>query len=158
MDLPSPNQNETKPIIPEMNGPVPVQAQRAPGEQWLRLAALVVVGLLVIFLLFWSGRGLYRTIAHHSTKPTTATTQSKSSSPKKQSSSSQGSTTSTPQSSSSPSGSSTNQSATPSTTGTQTGANGKLTNTGPGSTAAIFAIATATGVVGYQIVLRRREE
>jgi cytoskeletal protein RodZ len=165
MDLPSPNQNEPKPIIPEMNGPLP-QEHRAPGMQWLRLATLVVIGLLVLALLFLGGRWTYRKIAHKSTKPTTATTQSKNKSTSKQASGSQSSKTATPQSSSSSSTSpSTNQqTATSSSTGsqtatsTQTGSNGNLTNTGPGSTAAIFTIATATGVIAYQVVLRRRAE
>jgi cytoskeletal protein RodZ len=167
MDLPSPNQNETKPIIPEMNGPMPPQQHTAPGAQWLRLGVLVVVGLLVLALLFLGGRWTYRKIAHHSTKPTTATTGSKSSTPSKKPSSSQGSSSAPSSGSSSTPAPASNSSTTPSNgsqsggqagSGTQVAANGKLTNTGPGSTAALFTIATATGVIAYQVVLRRRTE
>ncbi len=37
----------------------------------------------------------------------------------------------------------------------QPAAGGKLTNTGPGETAALFVIVTAAGTIGYQLKLRR---
>ena len=161
MDLPSPNNREGKPIIPEMNGPVPPEPQhRVPGAQILRLVTLVIVGLLVLLLLFLGGRWIYHTV-HHTSKTTSTSGKSGSNSSQPSSSSqnsgtSSGSTSSNSSSAGSQSGSS-SQSSTGSSANSQSSSTSNLSNTGPGNTAVVFTIAAATGIIGYQIVLRRRQ-
>ena len=147
---------QTNPIIPEMNGPVtqPSGLNRARVMYWIRLAVVVVVALFVLWLLFLGARGVVHKVSHHSPsapKGTVSNSAQAPSSPKSDSGSNSGASQQNPSNQTT----NTNQQSA-STTGNA--ANNTLANTGPGSTAAIFLVATATGVAGYQIVLRRRAE
>ena len=152
---------QTNPIIPEMNGPVaqPSGFSRTRAMYWIRLAIVILVTLFILWLLFLGVRGLVHKVSHHSPSapkgtvsrsteaPSSSTPNSNSSSSTNQKSGSQGSNTQS---------GSTNQPQGTATAGNT--ANDTLANTGPGSTAAIFLVATATGVAAYQVVLRRRAE
>lgn len=48
------------------------------------------------------------------------------------------------------------QPSTSQTANTGTSTNGQLSNTGPGDTIGLFAVATATGVIGYRVVVARK--
>ena len=146
---------QTNPIIPEMNGPVtqPSRFSRARALYWVRLAILVLVALFVLWLLFLGARGIVHKVSHRSSEAPKGTVSNSAEAPSssKPNSSSNSGTSQTPtnqnananQSQSTPAGNS---------------ANNTLANTGPGSTAVIFLVATATGVAAYQVVLRRRSE
>lgn len=148
--------SESKPVIPEMNGPMP-QSSGSNLMRWVRVAVLVIVALFILWLLYLAGLW----IAHKVTGNDSSTT-----SHSGNSSNGGAPVTQAPNDSSAPSGSDGSGSgqspATAGNTGTQPGStaanNGTLANTGPGSEAALFFIVTATGVVAYQVVLRRRAE
>ena len=110
---------------------------------WWRVLLLIVVVGAVLGGLFWSGNAAYHA-ATNSDKPKVATNQStqKPGEPEPKAA------PSTPATPAKPSVASSSD--------TSSNHNSTLVNTGPGSTAALFTIATATGVIGYQIVLRRK--
>lgn len=136
------------PILTEMNGPLPQPSSQRP-RPLLRAGLLIVAGLLVIGLLFMGGLGVYhKTTQHHIAAPTVSTavgsghnpTQSVGSGPNV-----------TSNGSSNTAG--TNNSPTPSSSATS---GQTLTNTGPGSSLAIFIASVVLGSLGYQLILRRR--
>jgi len=145
------------PIIPEMNGPMPQSSVSNRGRvmQWVRIAILVIIALAILWLLFLGGRWAVRKVSHHSSTPSISTksdTNNAKNTPAGNSptpSTSQGSGQSNP---SAPSPT------TPTPKPSNTTPTNTLTNTGPGSTAALFLVTTTAGVVCYQIVLRRRSE
>ena len=108
---------------------------------WWRLLLLVVVALVVLAGLVWGGKSAYDKVTSNNT-PTTSTGRStqKPGEPEPPVAKPAPSETNSSGTAQKPSGKST----------------GTLVNTGPGSTAAAFAVASTTGLILYQVVLRRQ--
>lgn len=142
---------ESNPIIPEMNGPQPQQAARGV-MRWVRAAALTVAALIVLWLLFLAGRWAWRGLSQGSDQSTSSHIGNSTANDNNSAQPSGG----TPKNGSAASGQSGSQKpASGNASGSQSTGASTLANTGPGSMAGIFAVATATGVVVYQIKLRR---
>lgn len=161
MNLPFRKQGgEQTPVIPEMNAPAP-PANGNSGIRWERVVVLVIVSALVLIFLFWAIRGIVHKVSQDNPKPkvSTSTNDKKGKKPPTKSSP----TSNIPSSSnpSTPPSSSSTSTSQPETSGNGTLASTgptttTLANTGPAETAAVFTIATAAGLISYQVITRRR--
>lgn len=145
------------------------------GVAWLLAGLTLVITVLIVLGLFFSGRWVYRKIANKDDN-STQTAQTNQPAEQSPSGSSQNSDSdsnsdasrdggSSNSSTSSSSTSSTNtgtvnaptqtNSSTPATQPTQT-TNSNLANTGPGQTVAIFVLVSVAGYLGYSEYLRRK--
>ncbi|HSX36928.1 MAG TPA: hypothetical protein VLG13_02325 [Patescibacteria group bacterium] len=161
MNLPFRNKggSENAPVVPEMNAPLPLQPSIGSGILWWRVAILALGTVAVVILLFFAGRWAVHKASHKSSKPSVSTsssdkpTQKAAPSKPKAPSTAQKPTTPSNATSSGLAGSSASAAA-PTNNSSVT----SLTNTGPGETAAVFVIIAASGVIGYQVLLRRRTD
>lgn len=155
---------ESNPIIPEMNGPQPDGSVSRAG-QWMRIAIATLAAIVVLWLLFLGAGWSWRQLTHHDSSPAQTST-SKDQKGKKPGQDGNGAGSSgaagqsaanqPPQNSAGSSKSQGNGGSQPSSGSVQPSP--RLTNTGPGSAAALFASVTLGGAVLYQIALRRKTE
>lgn len=153
-------------VPPEVQDYYNAQHRERVGVAWLIATASLLVCIVVVMGLFFGGRWVYRQIAHKD-QPETAAVEENTSDTKNESEQDQSaddknkdnSSQNKDQQSTLPGDGSSTSNTTPQTSSTSTTtpeSAGKMTNTGPGDTVAIFAISTVAGVVLYQAALRRK--